>query len=411
MKIGIAGPIATEYVAQHMGTDISGVPRGFSGAPILGTLITTLIDMGHEVSAYTLDRALDPAHEPLLVRGNGGFRIYYCAYRPRSFAPNGRLPGRMLDFFQIERRALQRAIETDAPEVVHAHWTYEYALAAIATGIPHVITCHDSPVQVLRYMPNLYRLGRYFMARKVFHRAQAVSAVSSYLEKQVSKYTRVPITVVPNPLPATLATHTDRCATKNLRAGEPRIAMILNGWGRRKNPQAALKAFYLLRQKIPQATLHLYGYDYGDGEHADIWAKKHGLRVNVTFHGSLSHKQLLSEIQQMDLLLHPAREETMGMAMVEAMVLGVPVIGGNQSGAVPWVLDYGNAGILTDVRSPAAMCQSMLDLFAKPERYQQLTVAGRSRALAEFSPTSVAERYLNLYQQAQEVQARKCGTT
>ena len=411
MKIGIAGPISTESISCHLDGYTALLPNGYVGAPFLGTLISTLIDMGHEVSAYTLDRSLDPEMQPLLVRGTRRFRIFYCPYRPHAFRSNGRLCGRMLDLFRAERAALQRAMETDLPEIVHAHWSYEFALAAIEAGVPHVITCHDSPVQVLRYMPNLYRLGRYAMARMVFHRAQTVSAISPYLEKEVSKYTQVPITVVPNPLPATLVTHADRSATKSPRAAAPRIAMILNGWGRLKNPQAGLRAFALLRREIPDATLHLYGYDFGDNERADIWTRKHGLQENVAFHGLRRHEQLLSEIEQMDLLMHPSHEETMGMVIVEAMALGIPVVGGDRSGAVPWLLDYGRAGILTDIRNPAVMCQAMLDLLAEPERYQRLSVAAHSRAFAEFSPKSVAESYLNLYYQALEVQAPKLRAT
>lgn len=408
MKIGIAGPIATENVARHLDTDISVLPRGYTGAPLLGTLITTLIEMGHEVSAYTHDRTLDPTQGPLLVRGTRGFRIYYCACRPHTFLPNGRLPGRMLDFFRVERSALQRAMEGDAPEVVHAHWTYEFALAAIATGIPHVITCHDSPIQVLRYMPNLYRLGRYAMARIVFHRAQTLSAVSPYLRDELMKYASVEINVIPNPAPPEALERYSGERQRDTRIEKPRIAMLLNGWGRRKNPQPALKGFALLRRSIPAATLHLYGNDFGMGETAERWATRRQLLEGVVFHGATPHAQLMNDLQQMDVLLHPALEESCPMTLIEAMALGLPVIGGADSGGVPWVLGYGSAGILTNVRNPAAMCQAILDLLAEPERYQRLSAAAHSRVLAEFSTKPVAERYLNLYHQALEAQASEC---
>ena len=405
MKIGIVGPIATENVARFLDTDISLLPRGYAGAPLLGTLITTLIEMGHEVTAYTHDRTLDPAQGPLLVRGTHGFNIYYCACRPHTFLPNGRLPGRMLDFFRVERSALQRAIEADAPEVVHAHWTYEFAMAAIATGIPHVITCHDSPIQVLRYSPNLYRLGRYAMARMVFPQAKTLSAVSPYLRDELMKYAGVEISVIPNPAPLKALERFSGERQPDTRTEKPRIAMLLNGWGRRKNPQPAIKAFALLRRAIPAAALHLYGNDFGMGETAERWATHRQLLEGVVFHGATPHEQLMNDMQQMDVLLHPALEESCPMTLIEAMALGLPVIGGADSGGVPWVLGYGTAGILTDVRNPTAMYQAMLDLLAEPERYQRLSAAARSRSLAEFSPKPVAERYLNLYQQALEVQA------
>lgn len=411
MKIGIAGPIATEDVAHLLKVDTAGLPRGYIGAPLLGTLITTLVEMGHQVSVFTTDRTTDITKGPVRVAGVSGFQMFYCGCRPRSFRPNGGLPGRMVDFFRLERSALQQAMAYVAPDVVHAHWTYEFALAAISTGIPHLITCHDSPAQVLRYTPSLYRLGRYAMARMVFQRAHALTAVSAYLERELSKYTRVPIAVVPNPLPATLVARADPLAIRNPCYVTPRIGMILNGWGRRKNPKAGFKAFALLRREIPDATLHLYGFDCGAGETADIWASKHHLRDNVVFHGPVNHERLLAELGQMDVLLHPAREETMGMAIVEAMALGVPVVGGRRSGAVPWVLNHGRAGILTDVENPVAMFTSMHELLKDSEQYQHLSAYARSRALEEFSPKSVAERYLGMYHQVLDTQLPKCRAT
>lgn len=304
----------------------------------------------------------------------------------------------MMDFFRIERHAIERAIEIDKPDVVHAHWTYEFALAAIASKRPHLVTCHDSPVQVLRFMPNLYRLGRYFMARSVFRNAKALSAVSSYLKDEVSRFARVPVMVIPNPVPPILLSGKISSAPRSVDLNQLNIAMILNGWGKRKNPMPALKAFGMLRKRIPGASLHLFGHDFGPGEKAQLWTRSRGMEQGMIFHGSTPHKKLLSILSTMSLLLHPALEESCPMALVEAMALGLPVVGGHESGGVPWVLDYGAAGVLTDVRSPESIFRAMIEILENAGRYVKIVHAGLKRVHEVFGPDVVAQEYEKVYQ-------------
>jgi len=76
-----------------------------------------------------MDSSLPPGlSEPVVAVGNR-FRIYYVPERKRAFRLEGGVPGRMLDFFRLERNALRRAIVLADPDVVHAHWAYEFALA------------------------------------------------------------------------------------------------------------------------------------------------------------------------------------------------------------------------------------------------------------------------------------------
>jgi glycosyltransferase involved in cell wall biosynthesis len=400
MKIGIAGPVSTESVTKCLDGDVSSLPQGYGGAPFLGTIIATLLERGHEVSAYTLDRELPPSLKHPIIAVGRKFKIYYSPWRQHSFRPNGWRLGYMLDFFAAERRALMHAIALDQPDVVHAHWAYEFAFAAIASNRPYLVTSHDAPIQVLRYIPNAYRLGRYFMARIVFRKALAMTAVSPYLQSEIAKYAKVPVVVIPNPLPLSLLQGNITNIPDGLALSKPRIAMILSGWQTRKNPVPALRAFVLLRQKFPDATLHLFGDDFGKDEIAQRWVASHNLGRGFVFRGLLPHDDLLRELGTMHLLLHPALEETFGATLAEAMALGIPVVAGSESGAVPWVLDNGAAGVLTDVSSPECIFKAIIRIMQDPEVYIKYAKAGKNRALEAFSPGTVVDQYEAQYRQA-----------
>jgi len=396
VKIGIAGPISTDSIARLLNGDAVSLPRGHYGAPLLGTLICSLLKRGHVVTAFTTSSDMPVAPGRSVVAEGDRFKIIYCPARPRAFRYQHGHWGRATDAFRLERDSLRQAMLEHQPDLIHAHWTYEFALAALDTGFPHVITCHDAPQVVLRYIPNAYRLVRYFMAKRVLARASCLTAVSPYLQKMVEGYARVPVSVVPNPLPDGIVGATER--VRQYDPARPRIAMVLNGWGRRKNAEPALRAFALLRQRIPGAELHVMGSDFGPGERAESWARARGLAEGVHFLGSLPYQSLMAHLAESDLLLHPSLEETFGMSIAEAMALGVPVVGGEKSGAVPWVI--GEAGVTTNVTSPAATSKAMQSVLDDHSLHTRLANGARRTSHERFGSEAVMHGYESLYTQA-----------
>lgn len=393
MKIGIVGPISTESILPYLKVPQSALPVGYLGAPVLGSLIGALLDKGYSVSAFTTSPDLPVTPSGTVAAQGDRFQIYYCPVRPHGFRPKGGHIGRAFDFFRIERHALRTAILQEGPDVVHAHWTYEFALAAIESGLPHVVTCHDAPQMVLRHKPDRYRLVRYFMARRALRRAQYVTAVSPYLKHVMHRYTATTIDVVPNPLPDFLCNNP--LPVRRLDRARPRLAMILNGWSRLKNPKPALRAFSMLRKSIPNAEMTLYGTDYGPTEIADRWIRAHGLHAGITCVGRIPHSTLLRRLADHDALIHPSLLESCCMSIAEAMALGLPIVGGDSSGGVPWMV--GDGGLTTNIRSPYAIASSLQKLLLDDVCYMELSANAMRRAHSLFSMDRIVTHYREIY--------------
>ena len=114
------------------------------------------------------------------------------------------------------------------------------------------------------------------------------------------------------------------------------------------------------------------------------------------FHGRLPHRQLAAALAAADALLHPALEESFGVVLAEAMALGLPVLAGRQSGAVPWVLGADAAGrcatgLLVDVSSVLDIAVALPRLFDVD--YPSRSASGIERAHRLFAPASVAGAY------------------
>jgi glycosyltransferase involved in cell wall biosynthesis len=398
MRIGIAGPLGTPDIEHLLDGSTSHLPREMKGASLLVTLIEALIRSGHEVAAFTTDPALIPRRQNRVIARGHCFTVHYVPRRRHSLRPDRGARGRMLDFFALERHALADAILEERPDIIHAHWTYEFAAAALDTGLPCLLTCHDSPWAILNMQRDLYRVGRLLMARSVLRRAQHATVVSPYLVEALRGMTRASLSVVPNPLPDAVFEAGHPRSARDFQVHTPQIAMLLNGWSSRKNPEPGMLAMQHVRAVYPCARMHLYGPDFGINERAWSWAVEHHMEEMFVFHGWTPHIQTMRELAEMDILLHPALEESFGMTIAEAMALGLPVVAGQDSGAVSWVLGAENGGgALVDVKSPAKIAETLLAILADPIRYARYSTQGRSRASMYFSSSAVAQSYFEHY--------------
>lgn len=383
----MVGPSAPREFADYLKISPQDLPAGLGGSPV-NLLTMELLERGWNVILFTLDPQIT---EEQVFRG---IQLTLCVgpYRPRP-------RHRALDFFAAERAYLHSAIAREKPNVLHAQWTYEFALAALSTGMPTLVTAHDAPINVLRHNFTAYRLIRTLMAWNAIGCAKHVVAVSPHVEAHLRRYRfcKSNPMVIPNGLPDSLFSLT---AGAGANRSCVHFATVLNGWGNYKNGQAAIRAFALTRQSIADVKLFMFGAAHGPDEAAERWARDHGFHEGIEFVGTLPHQKLLSRLaESIDVLVHPALEEAQPMSIIEAMSLGIPVIGGKRSGGVAWTLDNGRAGVLVDVNKPATIAEVMVDLARDKKQRVEWGIRGRKMAESRYHIRAVADAYVELYQQ------------
>jgi L-malate glycosyltransferase len=366
--------------------------------PFTSHLVLELVARGHEVYAVTLSDRAARAHR---FGGDhddagGSLTVTVCPYRP-SARDRGK------DLFRAERRSLRAALEDVRPDVVHAWWTYEFAQAALETGRPTLVTAQDWPPLVLRMTPDRYRAMRLVQGMATIARTRQLTAPSPYLARRYRRWGRH-AQVIPNAVPDGSV---DPVPIRDV-LDEPRLGAINNGWGQRKNVARLLEAFAGVRHDRPAAKLTLLGADYEPGGPAQRWAETHQLAEGVHFVGPLDPDGLRRVLRELDLFVHPSREETFGVVLIEAMAAGVPVLAGSRSGAVPWVLAGGEAGALVDVEDPAAIRTAVESLIADPARRTELARAGAERVRRSFTLSTVATSFELRYEQV--IEAAACRT-
>ena len=148
MKIAILGPVDTrDFPSLIKKNDIKSLPKGH-GVSVLTHIILGLLELGHNVSIITLSEDIS---KEMVIYKNKKFKIYYCPMRKRAFSFSNGLIGRAANFWYREIQFMKQAILIDKPDIVNAHWAYEYAFAAIASKKKYILTTRDIPHVVLKY--------------------------------------------------------------------------------------------------------------------------------------------------------------------------------------------------------------------------------------------------------------------
>lgn len=348
MRIALCAPADLHALARFCGQDPTSVAAGLGGTATT-PLLCEFVNRGHDVTLYTLSN--DVADERTYEWGN--LRIFVGRFRARHLAGT---------YYRPEIEFLRRTIKADAPPFVHAHWTYEFALGALRSGIATLTTIHDLPWNVLRYYRDPHRAVRLLMAYEAGMRGRYFSAVSKAAAGHFSRYIKpgAKIAVIPNGLPDEVFAMTGQHASGQ-RPGIT-FATVLHGWSRRKNPEAALRAFGLVRRQLRGARLMMFGCGYEPDGCAQRWAAENGLERDVVFAGPLTHDDLLRRISEdVDVVVHPSRDEAFSMAALETLALRKTLIAGETTPGMREMLGPGG-GLLVDVRNPAAIAQAMLHL-------------------------------------------------
>lgn len=353
MKIGVCSPFMPHELEDLLDGDSRDLLRHVKG--VTATPVTPLVRAWHEqgfaLAVFCLDQSVA---EPVRLTG---------VNLTIDVLPKRRFRQSMMDCYRQERLLICDAIKRENPDVISAQWSYEHALGALDSGVPTVVTCHDTPLRYAWVSKTLFMTYHVGIAAAVFRRAAHLIAVSPYTAEHIRKYFRPKAKpkVIPNGIASDTLERGRRRFEAEVQARTSVTFCSVGGWGRIKNIPTLLNAFQLVKASAPRSRLVLYGRDLGKGEVAHIWAVAKGLTEGVEFRGSAAHSEVLDFLEtEADVMVHPSLVETHGMVIIEAMACGVIVVGGKGSGAVPWTMGDGGFGHLCDVRSPASMAATMM---------------------------------------------------
>ncbi|MFD5327239.1 glycosyltransferase [Streptomyces sp. NPDC127092] len=279
-----------------------------------------------------------------------------------------------------DRRGLRRLLEELAPDRLEVsdrttlRWTGEWARRA---RVPSVMVSHETADGVLRTWGVPPALAARAADRLNRRTAWAYSRIVCTTEWAEREFVRIGAR---NVVRAPLGVDLDRCrperrgtAPRDRYAGGERVLLALcSRLSVEKRPLVALDVLGVLRAQGVRAALVVAG----DGPlRGTMERRARELRLPVRFLGHVADREALADLQAAaDVCLAPGPAETFGLAALEALACGTPVVC-SASSALPEVVADAGACAPDD---PAALARAVRTVLARPEPLRRATARARA---------------------------------
>jgi len=286
-------------------------------------------------------------------------------------------------------------------DAIHVHYAVPNAASAILARqilaprrLPVVTTLHGTDVTLVGNDPSYLETTRWAVRE-----SDAVTAVSAWLRDATEAQLGLedhPIEVIPNFVdPERFERARDSAGARRWAKPGEKILIHVSNFRPVKRIGDVLEVFLRVRRAMP-ARLLLVG-DGPERARLEQRCREEGCCDVVTFIGQL---QSVEEVLVgSDLFLLPSENESFGLAGLEALSCGVPVIG-SRIGGIPEVVEDGVTGFLHPLGDVDAMAASAIALLSDPERHQEVSRRARERAVERFAESRIVARYRELYERA-----------
>lgn len=291
---------------------------------------------------------------------------------------------------QLRRLVDRYVAEQGVPDVVHAHgilWAGVGAVRArFPSPVPVVVTAHSSA-----FARGLIRRWQEPAIAEALHGADAVLAVSSALRQRLARYApTVAITAVPNMVDTDFFSPADRSGREEF------TWLSVASLTENKGIHTLLSAFAGAFAGNRTVRLRIAG-DGPERSQLVALAARLDLTDRVQFVGRLDRPGVRREMHDADAFVLSSRVETFGVALIEAMATGLPVVATRSGG--PEDVVYSDVGYLVAPDDPLVLADAMGELFAQRERWRQRGPGIRSYVDEQYSERAVTDLIIETYQQ------------
>lgn len=234
-------------------------------------------------------------------------------------------------------------------------------------------------------------LARWQLARRLMSLATDIAVPSDYLVEVFARFglnaARIPNIAEP-------------VALRYRSRSRPRPVFLHNrGLAPEYNPACTLRAFAMIQQRYPEASLTV-AHDGPLRSQLEALAASLGLR-QTDFIGSVSPADMGTLYDSADIYLMSPDADNMPLSVLECFAAGVPVVA-SSAGGIPNLIEHQQTGLLFAPNDHQAMAACALRLLEEPGLAARLAAAARAQC-AKYSWTQIGPRWIALYRSSNSV--------
>jgi N-acetyl-alpha-D-glucosaminyl L-malate synthase BshA len=286
-------------------------------------------------------------------------------------------------------------------DLIHAHYAIPHAASAYLarqvlaadglTSAPRLVTTlHGTDITLIGSDDSFLPLMQFAIAS-----SEAVTTPSHWLREATFTRLNVPRAMTIDVIPNFVDTDRFAPAVAGRARSNSRVMVHVSNFRPVKRLDDVLAVFARVRALSPgsRTVLQLVG----DGpERPRIMSLVHAMGLEGDVQHLGERVDLPDILRGADVFLLPSETESFGLAALEAMACGVPVVA-SATGGLPEVVIDGETGVLRPVGDVGGMAAAVLDLLGDDARAARMARAARRRAEEHFAPGPAIDRYLDLY--------------
>ncbi|MFT9076033.1 glycosyltransferase [Ethanoligenens sp.] len=303
--------------------------------------------------------------------------------------------------------AFRDGLSAFAPDVLNVHYATGYGTLARRSGFaPVLLSVWGSDVYDF---PCQSPIHRHIVVRNL----RAATAIASTSERMAARVRALcphlpPLYITPFGVdtrvfaPVPQARETGEVVIGIVKALEPKYGVDI-----------LLRAFARVTAQIPGGIVRLKIYGGGSQRRAlEQLAKRLGIAPHVGFYGPVPHERVPEVLHGLDIFCAPSvsDSESFGVAAVEALACGIPVVAGAVDGFQEVLRDR-QTGFLVPPRDVGALSEAMMHLVGDPVLRQRMGSAGRADVQARFEWQSCVARMEQALQAARNARVSGRSTS
>ncbi len=287
-------------------------------------------------------------------------------------------------------------------DIIHVHYAIPHAISGflakqiLGPDAPKLITTlHGTDITLVGQHPSFYAVTKFSMEA-----SDALTTVSRYISERTEESFGITknIEIIPNFVDvARFKPDQKGCDRAEFASPDEKIIMHMSNYRPVKNAADVIKIFDIVNKRLPSRLILV-----GDGPEAPnvlALADSMGLKDRVTFLGG--QDMVESVLCKADLFLLPSASEAFGLAALEAMACGVPVVG-SLVGGLPELVINGDVGYLEPIGDVGAMARRSIEILTNEDLHRNMSKRAREITVEKFTTEKIVGQYKDFYRKVLE---------
>ena len=283
-------------------------------------------------------------------------------------------------------------------DLLHVHYALPHATSAFLAkqmlkskkDLKIITTLHGTDITLVGLEPSFLPLVKFSIEQ-----SDGVTAVSRFLkEKTMTNYScEKPIEVIPNFIDSDLYKPDGKTTFReNIAPNGEKVLVHTSNFRPVKRVPDTIKILKKVIEDVP-AKLILVG-DGPDRSECERLCRQLDVCDEVKFLGK--QEGLVEILNSADLFLIPSQSESFGLAALEAMSCGLPVIS-SSVGGLPELISHNETGFIAEIGDVDRMAKYAVDLLRNDRKYKLFSKNARDRAVNKFDKSKIIPIYEEFY--------------